>query len=155
MLFDTLEKIPTPYNQNRLGFPKFRGFVLGTSRGRFGRSQEGLSRVSKKYPKLWDEVKEWAYENVPKSVEWNCVQVNKNLVCPIHTDKHNVGKSFIVSFGDYDGCNLVVDGIEYDTRNGLVFDGYKQEHYNTPLISGTKYSLVFFNNGLRHYSEFE
>jgi len=154
-MFDTLETIQIPYNQKRLGFPAFRGCVLGTSRGRFGRSKEGLSRLSKKYPKLWDEVKEWSYENVPNSVEWNCVQVNKNLVCPIHKDKNNVGNSFIVSFGDYVGCNLVVDGVEYDTRNGLVFDGYIQEHYNTPLISGTKYSLVFFNNGLRHYSEFE
>jgi hypothetical protein len=60
-----------------------------------------------------------------------------------------------VSFGDYVGCDLVVDGVTYDTRKGLVFDGYLKEHYNTPLISGTKYSLVFFNNGLRHFSEFE
>ena len=154
-MLEILETISMPYNQERLGFPKFRGYILGTSRGRFGRSKEGLSRMTKKYPKQWESIKEWAYENVPHDVEWNCIQVNKNLVCPVHKDKNNVGKSFIVSFGDYEGCNLVVEGVEYDIRAGLVFDGYTQEHYNTPLISGTKYSLVFFKNDLQHFSVFE
>ena len=154
-MMEILDTISMPYNQERLGFPKFRGYILGTSRGRFGRSKEGLSRMTKKYPNQWERIKEWAYENVPHDVEWNCIQVNKNLVCPLHKDKNNVGKSFIVSFGDYEGCNLVVEGVEHDIRTGLVFDGYIQEHYNTPLISGTKYSLVFFNNSMRHFSEFE
>ena len=154
-MLEILETISMPYNQERLGFPKFRGYILGTSRGRFGRSKEGLSRMTKKYPNQWESIKEWAYENVPHDVEWNCIQVNKNLVCPVHKDKNNVGKSFIVSFGDYEGCNLVVEGVEHDIRTGLVFDGYTQEHYNTPLISGTKYSLVFFKNDLQHFSVFE
>ena len=154
-MMEILESISMPYNQTRLGFPKFRGYILGTCKGRFGRSKEGLSRMTKKYPNQWESIKEWAYENVPHDVEWNCIQVNKNLVCPVHKDKNNVGNSFIVSFGDYEGCNLVVEGVEHDIRKGLVFDGYTQEHYNTPLISGTKYSLVFFTNTLQHFSVFE
>ena len=154
-MFEILDSIDMPYNHPRLGFPKYRGYLLGTSKGRFGRSKEGLSRLTKKYSDQWEQIKEWAFENVPVDVEWNCIQVNKNLVCPPHRDKHNVGNSYIVSFGDYVGCDLVVDGVTHDTRKGLVFDGYLKEHYNTPLISGTKYSLVFFNNGLRHFSEFE
>jgi hypothetical protein len=50
-----------------------------------------------------------------------------------------------VSFGEYTGCELVVDGDVYDARNrGVIFDGSKIEHWNVPTLSGTKYSLVYF-----------
>jgi hypothetical protein len=70
------------------------------------------------------------------------------LVCPRHLDPSNTGKSLLVSFGDYEGCNIVVEGYgEYDTNcSPIVFNGSKYYHYNTPLKSGNKYSLVFFTN---------
>jgi hypothetical protein len=154
-MLEILDSINMPYNSKRSGFPKFRGYVFGTSIDRCLRTPQSLSRMTRENPEQWEKIKEWSYENVPSDVEWNCIQVNKNLVCPKHNDKANVGKSFIISFGNYEGCNLVVSGIEHDTRLGLVFDGFVQEHYNTPLLSGTKYSLVFFNNNLKHFSEFE
>ena len=147
-----LDEIKMPQGKQRHGFPKFKGGLLGVSKERYI-GKIGLSRMTRLNPAAWDFIKNWSYDNVP--VEWNAIQVNKNLVCPPHKDKANVGKSFIISFGNYLGCNLVVDGVEYDTRNGLIFDGYLHEHYNTPLVSGTKYSLVFFKNDLPHFSEFE
>ena len=154
-MYKTLESINLPYSNKRLGFEKSRGCLLGTTKGRFGRRGEGLARLCVKYPAEWNYIKEWAFKNVPTEIEWNCIQINKNLVCPPHRDRHNVGKSYIISFGDYEGCNLVVDGVEYDTRKGLIFDGYNDEHYNTPLIRGTRYSLTFFNNGMKHFLEYE
>lgn len=75
------------------------------------------------------------------------IHVNNNVVCPRHLDPSNSGSSVIVSFGDYEGCDLVIEG--YGTFNTnlkpILFNGAKLYHYNTPLISGNKYSLVFFN----------
>ena len=148
-----LDGISMPYCERRLGFPKFRGFLFGVSRAKFDGAKIGLSRMTRKYSDEWEFIKNWSYDNVP--VEFNSIQVNNNLVCPPHKDKANVGVSFIISFGDYVGCDLVVDGVQHDTRKGLVFNGFLSEHYNTPLVSGNKYSLVFFKSALPHFYEFE
>ena len=159
-MFYILDGINFPTNGRRLGFPKFKGGILGTSQHRCRQYPPNLSNLSKKHTAEWDFIKNWSYDNVPPEIEWNCIQVNKNLVCPAHRDKANIGNSFIIAFGDYVGCNLVVEDlsgneVEHDIRTGLVYNGYIQRHYNTPLISGTKYTLVFFKNKLPHFSEFE
>lgn len=154
-MFSVLDSISLPFNRQRLGFPKFHGGLFGTTQDRFFTQPEGLSALTRRHPGQWEYLKNWSYDNVPEELEWNTIQVNENLVCPKHKDKNNVGESFIISFGDYVGCNLVVDGVEHDTRTGLIFNGFLSEHYNTPLVSGHKYSLVFFKSKLRHFSEFE
>ena len=71
--------------------------------------------------------------------------MNHNIVCPLHKDRKNIGKSLIVSFGDYTGCKLVVDGSEIDTDcRPVLFNGSELEHWNTNDLMGNKYSLVFF-----------
>jgi hypothetical protein len=58
----------------------------------------------------------------------------------------------LVSFGDYTGCKIIIDNIEYDANcNPVIFDGSKIEHWNTDDLEGTKYSLVFFNGELSEY----
>ena len=70
----------------------------------------------------------------------------KNLVSPPHKDKNNVEQSLLVSFGNYQGCNIVIEGTEYDARaNPIIFDGCNLTHWNTPLQSGVKYSLIYYN----------
>jgi hypothetical protein len=65
-----------------------------------------------------------------------------------HKDSKNQGKSLLISFGDYEGCKLMIDGKEYDTNcKPIIFDGSSLEHWNTPLISGNKYSIVFYIGG--------
>ena len=74
------------------------------------------------------------------------VQLNKNLQCPKHKDRQNCGDSMLVSFGDYTGNNIVVDGVEYDARaNPVIFNGSQLEHYNTEQTGVTKYSLVYYS----------
>jgi hypothetical protein len=67
------------------------------------------------------------------------------VVCPRHKDANNVGRSLLVSFGAYEGCGLVVEGMPYDTRHTPhIFDGSALEHWNVPTLVGTKYSLVYY-----------
>ena len=148
-LFSELEKININYrvgNSNRLGFPKHRGGIFGISKGRYS-GKVGLSMYSLIYPDIYNEIVRIGKLICPN--EFNSIQMNKNLVCPVHTDRNNVGKSLLVSFGNYEGNNIVVDGHEYNTNcRPLIFNGAELEHYNTPQISGTKYSLIFFDSGL-------
>jgi hypothetical protein len=123
-------------NNNRLGFPEHEGCVFGIIKARY-KGKKDLSLHSKKYPDVYDALKKM---DIP--IPFTSIQINKNLVCPKHIDKNNIGLSYIISIGDYTGGELVINGIAYDTRQGLVFDGSK-EHYNNSII-GTKYSATFF-----------
>ena len=131
---------------SRKNFPKFKGNV-------FGRVKErktgiiNLSSASRNFPDLYEDIVDCGRKICP--FDFNCIQLNKNLVCPPHKDSNNVGISMLVSFGDYEGGNIVVEGNEYDAQeNPLLFNGSILEHYNTPILNGTKYSLVYFHNGL-------
>jgi hypothetical protein len=122
---------------NRLNFPPYYGGVFGISRARFT-GKIGLSRLTKLNPKLWE-----ALQQVHVPLPWNSIQINKNLVCPKHKDSTNVGNSYIISYGNYTGGELVIEGVPHDTRTGLIFNGFEKEHWNNP-IEGEKYSVIFF-----------
>lgn len=146
-LYEMLNKIKMYKRQygnksnNRLDFPDHYGAVFGISKHRFYKT-EGLSYYSKKYPKIYDEMKRIGDIIVP--FQWKSIQVNRNLVCPKHKDKKNTSQSILVSFGEYTGGEIVVEGVEYNAyHTPIQFDGNKLTHWNNP-IEGNKYSLVFF-----------
>lgn len=136
-------------NMNRLGFPEHRGAVFGMVKAKYKGVIE-LSYFSRKYPLIHDEIFRVGMIICPFG--FSQVQVNHNLVCPPHVDKGNRGNSCLVSFGDYTNGLIVIDGVEHNAyHNPIIFDGSKQEHYNTeigPSLTnepGNKYSLVFFS----------
>lgn len=129
---------------NRLDFPQYRGAVFGMVRPRFHyKGYNELSKDSIKFPHIYEEINRIGKIICP--FEWKSVQVNKNLVCPVHKDSKNAGMSLLVSFGDYTGCNIIVEGSTYDAKHRpTIFDGAKYEHWNSDDLHGTKYSLVYF-----------
>lgn len=144
-LFTMLENTTfTTYSKNnRRNFPKHKALMLGLCRHRITKVV-GVSHLSIKYPdltkyifSLFDKIFDFKYTSI---------QINKNVVCPPHIDSNNQKKSLIFSIGNYEGCNLFVEGEEYNTKcQPYIFDGSKLLHWNSPLISGTKYSFVLFN----------
>lgn len=116
-----------------------------------------LSAFSIKQPELYDYLIKLADKYFPEH-KWTSIQLNHNLTCAPHLDKHNNGASIIFSVGDYIGSNLCVEiasgreppneevcVVTHDTHNTIVsFDGSQHIHWNTPLLSGTKYSFVFY-----------
>ena len=145
-LYNDLESITIKYKNgrsSRMGFPKHRATVFGLTKQRFtGRTE--LSADSLKYPEIYNEL--LRIGNIICPIPFNSIYVNHNVICPLHRDGKNIGKSLIVSFGDYTGCKLVVDGSEIDTDcRPVVFNGSELEHWNTDDLVGNKYSLVFFN----------
>ena len=139
-------KLPrTCKSNNRYNFPHYRGGVYGMVRPRFKyKGYDELSRLSRLYPHIYEEINRIGKLICP--FEFRSIQVNHNLICPPHRDKGNRGMSLLVSFGDYSGCNIVVNDIVYDARHRpVIFDGALHEHYNTNDLVGDKYSLVFFS----------
>jgi len=134
----------TTTTSNRRGFPVgHRKLTFGIVRGRFN-GIVGLSRHSKKYPELYSKLLEFG-KYIPTG--FNAIHINHNVVCPKHYDSKNVAESSIVSCGEYTGCKLMIEGVEYDTYYKVVsFDGSSKEHWNTDDLVGNKYSLVYFKN---------
>lgn len=151
-LFNMLERIQIrkkTNTNNRRGFPSgHKSLLFGYTRARFGNRKNGkifdLSTDSKNYPEIYQEILRIGNSYCP--FKFTSIHLNKNVVCPKHVDNKNNGKSMIISFGNYTGCNLVVNDNVYDANCiPIIFDGSKLEHWNTDDLQGTKYSLVFFN----------
>jgi len=147
-LYEMLNKIKVPFKiikNNRLGFPIHRGCMFGIVRGRYN-GKIGESRMSLKYPNIYNEMVRIGKMICP--FEFKSIQLNHNLVCPKHKDKNNVGVSLLVSFGEYEGCNIVIESKEYNTNcNPVIFNGAEMEHSNSEFIGdkNNKYSLVYFS----------
>jgi len=126
----------------RSGFPKHRKLIFGVTRKR-GKDYVGLSRDSILHEEAFNELSRIGDLIVP--FEYTTMHINENVVCPPHKDRLNDCESVIVSFGDYSGCNLIVEGIKYDTYcQPIMFDGSKLLHWNTNDLQGQKYSVVFY-----------
>jgi hypothetical protein len=149
-IYNMLESIVVPCLSNKSGrartFGKHKSMTLGYIKGRVSRKYD-LSYRTKKFPELYEKIKAFGETFVP--FEFNAIHINHNVVCPRHLDGNNTSLSCLISLGDYEGCKLIIENIddEIDTNcKPIVFDGTKHYHWNSPLISGNKYSLVFFTN---------
>jgi hypothetical protein len=132
----------------RKNFPKHKADIFGYVKLRpvnWGhRGKYNISRRTESKPELYNELKRIADIIVP--FKWSSVLVNNNVVCGKHLDASNIGESVLLSIGDYEGCNIVVNGKKYDAKyQPLIFNGSKLEHYTTDDLVGNKYSLVFYN----------
>lgn len=79
-------------------------------------------------------------------IDYTTVQVNHNYKTDPHYDKMNLSGNTLISFGDYDGGYLYIDGQKIDTYLRMVkFDGSQLKHWNDEN-SGHKYSLIFYKS---------
>ena len=131
-------------DNGRRGFPSHRACIFGMTKPRYTNKIQ-LAAYSRKYPEIHDEIMRLGELISPDGFSFNSVQVNRNICCPKHRDSKNVGLSILVSFGEYTGCNIVIEGTEYNAKyQPVMFNGALLEHWNTEDLIGDKYSLVFF-----------
>lgn len=111
--------------------------------------QIGPSAITLRNIELFDKLMEIGETICP--FKFTTIHINKNVVAPKHKDSLvNRSPSVIVSFGDYTGGELIIEqggkNIIYNCKNKpLIFDGRYFFHWNNPIYSGTKYSLIFYN----------
>lgn len=102
-----------------------------------------LSRNTWMRPHLWNLLLSFASKHVP--IQWDGVTVNDDYVSQPHTDKGNEGESYTISFGDFTGGELCLEGdTKIDTRfRGHLFNGAAIRHWTAPHI-GRRFCLVFY-----------
>ena len=75
--------------------------------------------------------------------------LNKNVVCSPHRDKKNYSPSYILFLGHFEGGALVLEESKKRYEEKEVwhgpFLGSEVTHYNEPIISGDKYSVVAYS----------
>jgi len=151
-LLEILSKIKIPKKaSNAVGRSAFvhshRACAIGEAY-HFTKKTINLSRMSKKYPELHDEVIRIGHLICdPIGHTFTSVYLNNNCISSPHKDKNNHGPLIIVSFGDYTGCKLVIEDEVADAHNTPIrFDGTNFTHWNTPDLVGNKYGLVFYSH---------
>jgi hypothetical protein len=139
-------KFPRCYSRKNIG-SSIQSFCLGLTPRRWiteDGKMYGISRHNKKNLMLLTLLNEWMKEKYP-GFQYTTIQINKNVKCPPHKDKNNVGLSVIVAFGNYIGGELCIDNKVFDIKNKpLIFDG-KKEHWTT-IFEGERYAIVFFTH---------
>jgi len=110
-----------------------------------------ITDLTKKYPELYLKLIELGKLANP-DFDFTGIMLNKNCVAKPHRDKNNIGNSIIVGLGDYTGGELCIvdedEDIIYEAdinKKFLEFDG-KMIHYNKPIKSGTKWTIIYFKN---------
>lgn len=138
-------KFPKTIRKN-ISEGKISGFTLGDVRYRryINGSLVGKSRHTKKHQILFDKLNKLMKE-VDPNFEYTTIQINKNILCPAHIDKNNIGLSYIIGLGNYEGGELVIENITYDIKNKwLLFDG-KKIHWTNNFI-GNRYTIIYYKH---------
>lgn len=147
ILWDELEKIQIPAQAGSSGraasFGKHRACTFGVIKPR-GKKEYTLTAASRRWPKITKMI----YDLGKKicKVPFTSVHCNVNVCCPPHYDPVNSKDSTIISFGNYEGLLLEIENLGvFDVFcKPLQFNGALHKHWNTPYVSGKKYSLVYF-----------
>ena len=101
------------------------------------------NRNNKLYPELYEELCQLMMNYSPAFV-FDCITLNKNIICQKHTDRYNKGFSYILFLGCFlsplffDDGRIVKKSYEFTKIDGSI------AHHNKYLL-GDKVSLIFFN----------
>jgi len=133
------------------GVGRSQVFGYGNIRGKgFGEFKNNTN-----YPELYRALLIFGMKIVPDYIPFTAIQVNHNYKTKKHIDGNNIGLSLAVSFGDFTGGELVIGKSAYQTKEyPVIFNGALTEHFNKP-IKGDRYSLVYFVNAPKKYSDAE
>lgn len=104
------------------------------------------SRQCWRRPYLYKLLLDFAEQYV--SIPWNAVTVNQNYAATPHYDNHNIGDSYLVAFGNYEGGELKFhegekEGLWNVRHSPMIHDFAKTLHSAQPF-TGERYSLVFY-----------
>jgi hypothetical protein len=104
------------------------------------------SRLSWMRPKLLFHLLEFAHKYV--DISYNSITVNQNYKSGKHKDRHNIGNSFLVSFGDFNGGDLLIHESDlsgnHDIRHKPIIADFSKMLHSTDDWEGCRYSLVFY-----------
>ena len=134
-----IEKHPIENNKYRVRVGVGRSQTWGIVAKRS--EKPDLSRNTWKHAHLHFLLMSFAKKHI--QIPFTSIQVNEGFQCGLHIDKNNIGMSYIIAFGDYEGGELEVSNKVYNIRyTPLLFDGSKEFHKTLPF-TGKRYSIVY------------
>jgi hypothetical protein len=140
-LLEEIKKKVIRKNHSRANSGSGRTQVFGYGKNRRGNN---FFANNQKYPELYKLLVKLGNRIVPDYINFTSIQVNHNYKTLKHIDKNNVGDSLNISFGNFEGGELVINDIPFQTKlNPVIFNGATNYHYNNEII-GDRYSLVYF-----------
>jgi hypothetical protein len=145
-LIKLIEETKLPINKARLplgvGVTCAFGFINRHSRG------YGPATNNKKFPEIYEELKKLANIIAPGHT-YTAFMLNVNYEAKSHRDINNEGVSTTVSFGDFEGGEIVVHDDKINTRYlPITFRADLLTHSVLPITSGKRYSIVMFRQKL-------
>ena len=153
-----IENINLPKNSDRKnvlqeGDIRYRGVAIGYVRSRGFGHKLLLSRYLgfRKFQELFQKTVE-IFRMFNKDFEFTTIQYNQNYVCRKHIDTRNVGESYIIGVGDYEGGELLVFWNGKDNPPEKIdinhkyfkFNGSQYYHETVPF-TGNRWTMIFFN----------
>ncbi len=139
-----VDKLGKPLKCNDRGF-LVESITFGYTTKMFSKNREVIScRANGLYPEFYKELKRMINIIAP-DFEYDSICVNHNLECKEHIDKYNKASSIIVGWGDYEGGDLIVEGVPLTIKEyPLRFNGGICRHKTDKFI-GDRWSAIFFN----------
>ena len=82
-------------------------------------------------------------------ISWNAITVNQNYKAAPHRDKQNIGDSYLVAFGDYQGGELEFHEGEKQGLHNIncrpILHNFSKDLHSVKDFTGTRISLVYYN----------
>lgn len=104
------------------------------------------SRQCWKRPYLYKLLLEFGEKYIP--FPFTSVTVNQSYQAAAHRDKSNLGESFLVAFGSYEGGELeILEGCQkgvYDIKNKPIVEDFSLMLHQVKPFTGERFSLVFY-----------
>jgi hypothetical protein len=139
-----LERLPLRQNDYRVKVGKGQSQTFGIVNRRC--LPPDYSRLCWKRPELYYHLLEFADKYV--DLTYNAITVNQNYQAGKHKDKHNVGDSFLVSFGEFTGGDLLLHETDisgnYDICHKPIVANFSKILHSVAPFQGNRYSLVFY-----------
>ena len=124
--------------------PEVTGLVLGLSPNRQGGCS--IAQGSQQCPCLTQVVTKWIKDTLPDAAfRYGSIQVNYNYRARKHIDSNNLGPSYIVALGSFEGGQLWTGdrGILDCREKWCLFDG-NTEHATEPYSGKDRFSFILF-----------
>ena len=143
-ILEELERRPLQTNKYRItaGDGKSQSFGIVNRRC----LPVDYSRQNWLRPKLLFHLQEFAKKYVDLS--WTSITVNQNYQSAPHRDKGNLGSSYLVAFGDFQGGELQIHEGDLSGCHNIKYRPIKTDFskvlHSVKDFTGNRYSLVFY-----------
>jgi len=133
------------------GVENINAFALGKVRRYDLPYQLVDSQYNERYKDLLKKLKLLMKTHDP-DFKYNSIQLNSNVITKPHYDRNNVGRSYCLALGTFEGGGLSLYEGEGDApkevvrnkRKWVLYDGKNTKHGSAPVTSGTRFAIIFY-----------